>query len=276
MNDGTPTAAAPRIDVPVAITAARVLRLLEVPAALAVVVALWQVVSVAVGNKTLVPSPSLVLTAWVELVHGDLRDDVLASLAHLALGYALGAGTGLALAVLSARFAMLESIVDPFVELLRPISAIAWIPLAILMFGISAKVPVFLIFYAALFPIFVNTVAGVKQVDPQLIRAARALGASPRLILTHVVMPSALPFVLAGARLSLGVAWMAMVAAELTGSDAGLGWRLFWYQEFFAMNKVMAVILTIGVLGYVLDTLLRGLQARITRWSPDASRDDAR
>ena len=275
MTDSTP-AAAPRIDVPVAITAARVLRLLEVPAALAVVVALWQVVSVAVGNKTLVPPPSLVLTAWVELVHGDLRDDVLASLAHLALGYALGAGTGLALAVLSARFAMLESIVDPFVELLRPISAIAWIPLAILMFGISAKVPVFLIFYAALFPIFVNTVAGVKQVDPQLVRAARALGASPRLILTHVVMPSALPFVLAGARLSLGVAWMAMVAAELTGSDAGLGWRLFWYQEFFAMNKVMAVILTIGVLGFLLDTLLRGLQARITRWSPDASRDDAR
>jgi ABC-type nitrate/sulfonate/bicarbonate transport system permease component len=171
---------------------------------------------------------------------------------------------------------MLETIVDPFVELLRPISAIAWIPLAILMFGISAKVPVFLIFYAAVFPIFVNTVAGVKQVDPQLIRAARALGASPRLILTHVVMPSALPFVLAGARLSLGVAWMAMVAAELTGSDAGLGWRLFWYQEFFAMNKVMAVILTIGVLGYLLDTLLRALQARITRWSPDASHEASR
>ena len=277
MTNGTPTAATvPRADVAVAITAARLRRLLEVPAALAVVVALWQVVSVAVGNKTLVPSPSLVLAAWVELVHGDLRNDVLASLVHLAIGYALGAGTGLALAVLSARFALVESIVDPLVELLRPISAIAWIPLAILMFGISAKVPVFLIFYAALFPIFVNTVAGVKQVDPQLVRAARALGASPRLILTHVVMPSALPYVLAGARLSLGVAWMAMVAAELTGSDAGLGWRLFWYQEFFAMNKVMAVILTIGVLGYLLDMLLRGLQARITRWSPDMSRDDTR
>ena len=275
MNDATPTTV-PRADALVSITAARARRLLEVPAALAAVLALWQLVSVAVGNKTLVPSPSLVLAAWVELVHGDLRDDVLASLVHLALGYALGAGTGLALAALSARFAVVESIVDPLVELLRPISAIAWIPLAILMFGVSAKVPVFLIFYAALFPIFVNTVAGVKQVDPQLIRAARALGASPRLILTHVVMPSALPFVLAGARLSLGVAWMAMVAAELTGSDAGLGWRLFWYQEFFAMDKVMAVILTIGVLGYLLDTLLRGLQARITRWSPDASHDDRR
>jgi ABC-type nitrate/sulfonate/bicarbonate transport system permease component len=102
------------------------------------------------------------------------------------------------------------------------------------------------------------------------------LGASSRLILTHVVMPSALPFVLAGARLSLGVAWMAMVAAELTGADAGLGWRLFWYQEFFAMDKVMAVILTIGVLGYLFDTLLRKLQSRITRWSPDSAIDDAR
>jgi ABC-type nitrate/sulfonate/bicarbonate transport system permease component len=89
-------------------------------------------------------------------------------------------------------------------------------------------------------------------------------------------MPAALPYVLAGARLSLGVAWMAMVAAELTGSDAGLGWRLFWYQEFFAMDKVMAVILTIGVLGYLFDTLLRALQARITRWSPDSAVDETR
>ena len=97
------------------------------------------------------------------------------------------------------------------------------------------------------------------------------LGASRRMIVTHVVMPAALPLILAGARLSLGVAWMAMVAAELTGADSGLGWRIFWYQEFFAMDKVMAVILTIGVLGYIFDSLLRALQARITRWSPNGS-----
>jgi ABC-type nitrate/sulfonate/bicarbonate transport system permease component len=271
---GSRTVAAARVDVPVATAGRRMRRWLEVPAALAVIVALWQLASMAVANRTLLPSPALVLAAWVDLLQGDLRDDVLASLAHLAIGYALGAGTGLALAALSARFAVVEVIVDPLVELLRPISAIAWIPLAILMFGVSARVPIFLIFYAAVFPIFVNTVAGVKQVDAQLVRAAQALGASPRMVLTHVVLPSALPFVLAGARLSLGVAWMAMVAAELTGSDAGLGWRLFWYQEFFAMNKVMAVILTIGVLGYLLDTLLRALQARITRWSPDTAPDE--
>ena len=273
MSDGARTAAAPSTVVGLGATGRRLLRALEVPIALAVLASLWQALSVAVGNRTLVPSPMQVVSAWLQLLEGDLRNDVLASLIHLGIGYTLGVATGLALAALTARFAIVESIVDPAVELLRPISAIAWIPIAILMFGVSGKVPVFLIFYASLFPIFVNTVAGVKQVDERLMRAASVLGASPRLILTHVVLPSALPYVLAGARLSLGVAWMAMVAAELTGADAGLGWRLFWYQEFFAMDKVMAVILTIGVLGYVFDTLLRRLQARITRWSPDSAID---
>ena len=276
MSDATPSAAASLPAAEAGAALRRLLRALEFPVALAVVVALWQAGSLAVANGTLLPSPMRVLQAWTELLKGDLRDDVLASLLHLCVGYALGAGTGLALAVLTARFTAVESIVDPLIELLRPISAIAWIPLAILMFGVSGKVPVFLIFYASLFPIFVNTVAGMKQVDAQLVRAARMLGASSRLILTHVVIPYALPFVLAGARLSLGVAWAAMVAAELTGSDAGLGWRLFWYQEFFAMDKVMAVILTIGVLGYLMDLLLRKLQSRITRWSRDSAIDEAR
>jgi ABC-type nitrate/sulfonate/bicarbonate transport system permease component len=239
--------------------------------ALLVVGAIWHGISVVAANKTLVPSPLLVVQAWGALLREDLPADALASLTHLGIGYLLGVATGLALAILSARFIAVETIVDPLVEMLRPISAIAWIPLAILMFGVSRSVPIFLIFYAAVFPIFINTLAGVKQVDPQLVRAATMLGASQRIVVLYVVLPAALPFVLAGARLSLGVAWMAMVAAELTGADSGLGWRLFWYQEFFAMDKVMAVILTIGVLGYLFDTLLRHLQARITRWNPDSA-----
>lgn len=248
---------------------------LEFLLGLSVVAGLWYLASAAVANKTLVPSPLMVLHAWVDLLRSDLPADVLASLVHLGIGYGLGIAAGLALAMLSMRFGAVEAIVDPLVEVLRPLSAIAWIPLAILMFGVSQRVPVFLIFYAAVFPIFVNTIAGVKQVDRQLVRAAEMLGASRRTIVMHVVIPASLPYVLAGARLSLGVAWMAMVAAELTGADSGLGWRLFWYQEFFAMDKVMAVILTIGVLGYLFDTLLRRLQARITRWSPDSAALDS-
>jgi ABC-type nitrate/sulfonate/bicarbonate transport system permease component len=225
----------------------------------------------AVNNRTLVPPPLLVLDAWISLWGDELPNDIIASLVHLGVGYGLGITTGLVLALLAARFLIVEVIVDPLVEILRPIGAIAWIPIAILMFGIGRGVPVFLIFYAAIFPVFINTLAGIKQVDPRLVQAAEMLGASRRMIVTHVVMPAALPLILAGARLSLGVAWMAMVAAELTGADSGLGWRIFWYQEFFAIDKVMAVILTIGILGYIFDTLLRWLQARITRWSPDGS-----
>jgi ABC-type nitrate/sulfonate/bicarbonate transport system permease component len=247
------------------------LRHCEFVLALAVVGGLWQVVSVVVNNSTLVPPPLLVFEAWISLWHEELPNDILASLVHLGIGYGLGIIVGLVLALLAARFLVFEIIIDPIVEILRPISAIAWIPLAILMFGIGRGVPVFLIFYAAIFPVFINTLAGIKQVDPRLVQAAEMLGASRRLIVTHVVMPAALPLILAGARLSLGVAWMAMVAAELTGADSGLGWRIFWYQEFFAMDKVMAVILTIGILGYIFDTLLRWLQARITRWSPDGT-----
>jgi ABC-type nitrate/sulfonate/bicarbonate transport system permease component len=176
----------------------------------------------------------------------------------------------LLLAFACARWEAVEATLDPLIELFRPIGAIAWIPLAILMFGIGTGVPIFLIFYASTFPVFVNTLAGVKQVDRRLIEAARMLGASPRMIVTHVVLPATLPMMLAGARLSLGVAWASMVAAELTGSDAGLGWRIFWFQEFFAMDKVMAVILTIGVLGYTLDSALRWLQRAITRWNPES------
>jgi ABC-type nitrate/sulfonate/bicarbonate transport system permease component len=247
------------------------LRRCEFVLALAVVGGLWHAAGIAVNNKTLVPPPLLVLDAWIGLWGDELPSDIIASLVHLGVGYGLGITTGLVLALLAARFLLVEIIVDPLVEILRPIGAIAWIPIAILMFGVGRGVPVFLIFYAAIFPVFINTLAGIKQVDHRLVQAGEMLGASRRMIVTHVVMPAALPLILAGARLSLGVAWMAMVAAELTGADSGLGWRIFWYQEFFAMDKVMAVILTIGILGYIFDTLLRRLQARITRWSPDGS-----
>lgn len=260
-------------------TAARLLRFvgrrLELPLALLVLGLGWQVLSLRVDNSTLVPPPLAVLAAWRDMLGDDLPRDMLASLAHLSAGYGLGTTTGFLLALLCARFRAVEAIADPMMELLRPISAIAWIPIAILIFGVGRMVPIFLIFYAALFPIFVNTLAGIKQVDPSLINAARMLGASRRLVVTDVVLPAALPAVLAGARLSLGVSWMAMVAAELVGADAGLGWRVFWYQEFFAMDRVMAVILTIGVLGYLVDAALRALQGALTRWRPVAEAERA-
>lgn len=231
-------------------------------------VLLWAGVGRALSNPALLPSPASVWRALQTILEGEIADDILASLAHLGTGYVIGVAIGLALAVLCARWESLDAAIEPAVEFLRPISAIAWIPIAILMFGVSERVPVFLIAYAATFPVFVNTMDGVRRLDRSLLNAARSLGASGNMLVTHVVIPGALPYVLTGARLSLGVAWMAMVAGELVGADAGLGYRIMWFQEFFAMDKVMAVILIIGVLGFAADAGLRLLQRRLLAWNP--------
>lgn len=228
----------------------------------------WQLASIIAANPTLVPPLQTIWGALVELAHGDLVDDIVASLVHLAGGFGTGAVLGLLLALLCARFQPVAAVVDPIAEFLRPISAIAWIPIAILLFGVGQGVPMFLIFYASLFPIFVNALEGIRRVDPTLVRAAEMLGASRRLVVTHVVLPAALPAVFAGARLSLGVGWVAMVAGELVGADTGLGYRIEYFQEFFSMEGVMATIVVVGIIGYLLDAMLRLLQSSLLRWSP--------
>ena len=231
----------------------------------------WELVGRRVGNATLVPPPATVWRAFVAMQGGDLPNDILASLTHLGIGYGLGAATGLALALLAAGSKWLAAVIDPFAEFLRPISPIAWIPLAILLFGVGRAVPVYLIFYASLFPIFVATLDGIRRVDANLINAALSLGASRHMVVTRVILPAALPAVVAGARLSLGVAWMALVAGEIVGGDAGIGWRILWYQEFFQMDNVLAAILIVGALGLAADALLSAVQRRLLRWHPNSA-----
>ncbi|MDQ6619193.1 MAG: ABC transporter permease [Pseudomonadota bacterium] len=235
------------------------------------VLLVWGVVSHTVANANLLPSPLAVTHAFVGMLDDELPKDILASLMHLGVGYGLGATCGLGLALLTVWSRWLEAIIDPFVEFLRPIGAIAWIPIAILLFGVGAAVPVFLIFYASLFPIFVSTFEGIRGVDPSLINAALSLGASRRYIMFRVIIPAALPSVLAGARLSLGVAWMSLVAGEIVGGDAGIGWRILWYQEFFQMDRVMAAILIVGMLGLAADSALRAVQRRTLHGSVESS-----
>jgi len=129
-------------------------------------------------------------------------------------------------------------------------------------------VPIYLIFYASLFPIFVSTLDGIRHVNRNLVNAAQSLGASRSTVLVHVIVPAVLPSIVAGARLSLGVAWMALVAGEIVGGDSGIGWRILWYQEFFQMDRVMAAILIVGALGLAADSVLRSLQRALSRVNP--------
>lgn len=234
---------------------------------------LWALAAHLLNNPVLFPAPVPVLAALADIFQDELVGDILASLRHLSLGMVIGVTIGLALAFIAAASPLAADLSEPLVELLRPISGIAWIPLAIMMFGIGTAVPVFLIAYVSIFPIFLNTLAGIRSVDIRLIHAARVLGASPWMIQREVILPAAMPMVLSGLRLSLGVAWMTLIGAELIGADSGLGWRAFWYEQFFAMNKNLAVVIVVGVLGLTFDTAIRALQRRLVRWSPAAQAD---
>ncbi len=251
-------------------TGRRLVERLAPLAGIACALGAWQVASRVAANATLVPPPATVWRALVDMLHSELPQDIAASLVHLSIGYGTGIAAGLALALLAGRSRWFAAIVDPLAEFLRPISPIAWIPLAILMFGVGRAVPVFLIFYASLFPIFIGTLDGIRRVDPALLNAARSLGSSEGSIVRRVILPAALPSIFAGARLSLGVAWMSLVAGEIIGGDAGIGWRILWYQEFFQMDRVLAGILVVGALGLVADSLLCALQQRLLRWHPAA------
>jgi NitT/TauT family transport system permease protein len=255
------------------VNVSRAVRLVEPLIGIAGLLAAWESASRIANNSTLVPPPASVWSALLGMLDSEMPTDIAASLLHLAVGYSTGAAVGLLLALVAGSSKWLGAVIDPFAEFLRPISPIAWIPLAILMFGVGGAVPVFLIFYAAVFPIFVGTLDGIRRVDPALVNAARALGASRWMVALRVIFPAALPSIFAGARLSLGVAWMALVAGEIVGGDAGIGWRILWYQEFFQMDRVLAAILIVGALGLFVDGMLRGLQRRVLRWHPMTSED---
>src|SRR5690349_9600541 len=171
----------------------RVLRLIEPLIGFAGLLAAWEVASRIARNATLVPPPAKVWSALLAMMNSEMPKDITASLVHLAAGYSAGAAVGLVLALVAGSSKWLAAVIDPFAEFLRPISPIAWVPLAILMFGVGGAVPIFLIFYAAVFPIFIGTLDGIRRVDPTLVNAARALGASRRMLALRVIFPAALP-----------------------------------------------------------------------------------
>ncbi len=236
----------------------------------ALFLALWWLVFVWNANPLQLPSPLKVAdAAWGLIRGGELLDHAAISSARL--------GIALVVAVLLAvplGFAMglsrnLDACVDPLVELLRPISGIAWIPLGLFIFGIGDTLPVFIMVYVAFFPLLLNTVAGVRQIDKKLIAAARTMGIHRVALVRHVILPAALPTVMVGLRLAFAGAWAAIVAAELIGAPSGLGFAIEWYRQLLMTPKVFAFILVIGVVGYLCDLLLRWLQHLLTPWAQD-------
>jgi ABC-type nitrate/sulfonate/bicarbonate transport system permease component len=234
----------------------------------ALFLAAWWLLAKWNGNPIQLPDPWQVAKAMAELGQdGELWEHAWVSTARLLGSLVIAVLIAVPLGFLMGLSRRVEAYVDPLVELLRPISGIAWIPLALFIFGVGNTLPVFIMVYVAIFPLLLNTVAGVRGVDAKLLAAARTMGISRRATLRHVVVPAALPTVMVGLRLAFAGAWAAVVAAELIGAPSGLGFAIEWYRQLLMSPKVFGFIVLIGVVGFVCDVLLRALQRKLTPWT---------
>jgi ABC-type nitrate/sulfonate/bicarbonate transport system permease component len=228
----------------------------------------WAAIAWWTAKPVLLPSPLAVLHAMFDLATDlELFEHAAISVGRMLISITLASALAMPLGMMMGLHPRFERFVDPTFEVLRPISGIAWIPLALFIFGIGNALPVFIMTYAAFFPILVGTIAGVRTVDKRLIDAARTMGTPQRTIVTRVVIPAALPSLLVALRLGVALSWTAVVAAELIGAPSGLGYAVEWYRELLATPQVMSFIAMIGVIGYLCDAFVRWLNARLTPWA---------
>ncbi len=229
------------------------------------IIAVWQgVVTLTNAHVAILPPPALAAETFIELVvSGELFIHIRASLSRVIAAWVLSALVAVPLGLAMGRWRRFENIVDPVVELFRPISPLAWIPLAILWFGISETGKIFIIFVATFFPILLNTVSGVKGVDKVLIRAGQVLGCEDEWSLFRkVILPASMPTIIVGFRIAFGTGWAAIIAAELVAAQSGLGYLIADGMEILRSDLVMVGMAVIGVLGVLIDSVFRIISNR--------------
>ncbi len=225
---------------------------------LIVLVAVWQTLSsLGLWSRGLFPSPVDVVKGIIELASGgQLWGYIGVSLLRFLGGYLAAAILAIPLGLVCGWYTRLWKAFDPLVQVLRPISPIAWFPLITLWFGIGNLPAMVIIFIAAFYPILLATVAAVRNVDPVYLKVARNFGARERNMLWKVVVPAAFPYITMGLHIALGAAWVFLVAGEMMGVRSGLGYLIIDSRNFLRTDLVLVGILIIGVLGLVIDRVI--------------------
>lgn len=251
-----------------------------------VVVLVWQGIS-ELGwiNVQILPSPWAVITKWFEYlkplepydptVHssylwwmfsGELPHDLWASFYRVFIGVLIGGGLALPLGLLMGASRLAYDYLNPLVQVLRPIPPIAYIPLAILWFGLGNPPAVFLISLGAFFPTLMNTIVGVRSVETIYIRAAMNMGADRSTLFMRVIVPAAMPYILSGIRIGIGTGFICMIVAEMIAVNNGLGYRILEAREYFWSDKIIAGMFSIGLLGLAIDVAVDRLNNHLLRW----------
>jgi len=234
---------------------------------LVVVLFIWEQYGKSV-NPVLFTYPTAILAALIELTaSGELWFFLQQSLTVLAIGLPIATVVGVALGVLMARYRLFEHATDMYVSALYATPMVALVPLLILWYGIDVKAKVIVVFLFAVFPIIINTYQGVKSVDPRLLEVARSFCSKEHELWLDVVLPSSVPFIMAGLRLAVGRALIGVVVADFLTSISGLGYMIVKYQNSFQTNKLFVPVIVLMLLGVALMEAVKQLQARLAPWT---------
>ncbi len=226
--------------------------------------AIWQFLSSVVFNPFLIPPPSEVFrTAVPMLISGEILADIGISMSRRLVGFFTGSAIAIVAGVLLGRIRVLHDLLDPIIELLRYLSPTAMIPIAVIWFGIGELSKYFLIFWGTFFIVLINTTAGVWRAPIARQRAAECLGANQLQIFTLIVVPSAIPYIVTGMRVAMASSFMSIIPAEILAADSGIGYLLQKSSMLLQTNRIFVALLTICVLGFVVDRLFRLLVDRV-------------
>ncbi|MFA2553958.1 ABC transporter permease [Bacillus cereus] len=233
-----------------------------------IILIIWQLAGVfGLVSKTVLPTPLDIFLAFQELIKtGELFGHLSISVFRAAAGFFIGGGLGIILGTIVGFSTRSEQYLDPSVQMLRTVPHLAVAPLFVLWFGFGETSKVLLIADGAFFPLYVNAFLGIRGVDSKLFDVARVLEFSKRKLITKLILPSALPNLLLGARLSLGVAWVSLVVAELMGSTEGIGYMIMDARQFSNTDIIFVGIIIFAFVGKFSDSLVRLLEAKFLRW----------
>ncbi|MEI6945977.1 nitrate ABC transporter permease [Paraflavisolibacter sp. H34] len=241
-------------------------------AGMALLTGIWALISKVTNNS--IPGPSNTMTVLNEVLQNPFQDDpdykgigtkLLSSLGRVGIGFGLGSLVAIPLGMLLGANKVVMNIVNPIVQILRPVSPLAWFPLGLAVFQDSPKASIFMIFICSLWPTLINAAFGVSNIPNDHKNVGKAFGFSAWKYLTKIMLPFALPHIITGLRLSIGVAWMVIVAGEMLSGGIGLGY--FVWDEGFnggSNEKILVAIVIIGIVGVLLDRLFTALQKRFT------------
>lgn len=253
------------------LTAERIRTWRRAATSIAALLVLYEVVSRSGYFPTVLlpPLSKIAATLYAALADGTLLHHAAATLYRVLFGMTLAVIVAVPLGVLMARYKPVENFCLPLASALMPIPSLAWVPVFILWFGLGNTVAILIVFYAATFPILLNTWSGVRAVNPLWLRAAGAMGANGQSLFWKVMIPASSPFIITGMRQAFLRAWIAVIGAEfLAASDFGLGWVIFDSKEFLATDMMLASLAVIGALGFAFERLFFGSleKATVMRW----------